>query len=72
MVNGKIDVKDDNKKEDVVKNFNVSLNSGVVNFSTKEKDVDVELNLDNGVCRLNGDTRVNSGIKGLLEVGEIK
>lgn len=72
MVNGKIDVKDDYKNENVVKNFHVSLNSGVVNFSTKEKDVDVELNLDNGVCKLNGDTRVNSGIKKVIGSGKNK
>ncbi|MCX7904329.1 MAG: hypothetical protein N2486_07435 [Caloramator sp.] len=72
ILNGKISVKDDCKREDVVKNFDVSLNSGIVNLSTKEKDVNVELSLDNGICRLNGEARTNSGIKRILGSGKNK
>lgn len=72
ILNGKISVKDDYKRENVVKNFDVSLNSGVVNLSTKERDVNVELSLDNGICRLNGETRTNSGTKRILGSGKNK
>lgn len=46
---------------DVCKNVQLDLNSGMVNLNTKDKNVNVNTSLDSGICTINGERRVNSG-----------
>ncbi|WP_057976037.1 LiaI-LiaF-like domain-containing protein [Caloramator mitchellensis] len=55
-----------------LKNFKINLDSGVVNLITNEKNVDADLTINSGVCKLNNENRVNSGIKKVLGTGANK
>jgi hypothetical protein len=57
MDNGKIDIDNESGK-----NIDIDLNDGMVNYRTKIKDADISLKLDNGICSLNGERHINSGI----------
>lgn len=62
--NGTLDV---NNK--ICSSVNVSMESGVVNFITKDKNVTVNTELDSGVCHVNNEKRINSGIQKVLGNG---
>lgn len=55
--NGKVDI--ENK---VCKDINVDVNMGVVEMKTSDSNMNVNLDVSQGKCSLNDDTRVNSGL----------
>jgi hypothetical protein len=54
------------------KNINVELNSGIIGIKTKDKNVEVNTELDSGMCTVAGERRINSGINKTLGTGEDK
>lgn len=62
--NGKIDI--DNKK---CKNIKIDMDNGVVKLKTEDNDVNVNIDLEQGITKINEDRRVNSGIRKVLGNG---
>jgi hypothetical protein len=67
MDNGKVNVDNESGK-----NVDIELGDGMVNYKTKIKNTDINLDLDNGICSLNGERRINSGITQKNGTGENK
>ena len=62
---GKVDVKNESGKD-----VDIKVNDGIANYKTRINDADVSLKLDNGVCSLNGEKRVNAGLSQKLGNGQ--
>lgn len=61
-----------NLNNTLCKNINVELNSGMINIKTKDKNVDVNAGLDSGICIIDGDKRINSGLNKTMGTGNGK
>lgn len=61
-----------NLDNSLCKNVNVELSSGIINVKTKDKNVNVSAQLDSGICTVNGDRRINSGVSKIVGNGEGK
>lgn len=62
--NGRVEI--ENK---ICKNINVDVNIGTAGIKTLDRNVDVNLDVSQGKCSLNGDNRVNSGVVKTLGSG---
>lgn len=62
--NGKIDV-----NNQVCKNVNIDLNQGIASVRTDDENVDVKIELEQGVSGINNDKSVNSGISRTFGAG---
>jgi hypothetical protein len=65
--NGKVTLKNKTGK-----NVNIKLNDGMATYKTEDKNVNVAMELNSGVCNLNGERRVNTGITRIFGTGEGK
>lgn len=71
-VDAKLDSGTFSLRNTVSKNVNVELNSGVISIKTKDKNVEVNAELDSGICSVAGEKRINSGLSKILGNGEDK
>jgi hypothetical protein len=53
----------------ICKSINVELNSGMINIKSKDKNVNVNAQLDSGICTVDNERRINSGISKILGTG---
>lgn len=65
--NGKVDV-----RNDLCKNVNIEMDRGSVDINTEDKNLDVRIELDQGVARINDYRQTNSGIEKRFGSGESK
>lgn len=65
--NGKVDV-----RNDLCKNVNIEMDRGSVDVNTQDKNLDVKIELDQGVSKINDYRQTNSGISKTFGSGESK
>lgn len=56
-------------KNSVCRNVNVELNSGIINVTSRDKNVDINAELDSGICSIAGERRINSGLNKIIGTG---
>jgi hypothetical protein len=65
--NGKVDV-----RNDLCKNVNIEMDRGSVDINTQDKNLDIRIELDQGVSKINDLRQTNSGMEKTFGSGESK
>lgn len=69
VINTELDSGTINIDNNVCKDVQVNLNSGMVNVNTKDRNVNVNTSLDSGLCIINGEHHANGGINKIIGSG---
>jgi hypothetical protein len=57
---------------DICENINIKSNSGTVKFKTDDNNVDINLVMNHGTCKVNDERRINAGISKVFGQGKGK
>jgi hypothetical protein len=58
-----------NLDNDICKNVELEMGSGMVNIKTKDKNANIDAELDSGICSVNSEKRINAGISKTIGSG---
>lgn len=56
-------------ENELCKNVNAELSSGIIKISTRDRNVNVNASIDSGICTVDGERRINAGVNKILGSG---
>lgn len=61
-----------NVNNTLCKNVDIDMNNGTINVKTQDNNLNIKTDIDSGVCKVNGESRVNSNFEKTYGTGEDK